>query len=134
MSEKKIKLETERGLETAADNTASSSSPLAHQEPRRQEVKPLDYSDLEHKVNILLSFAVEQCSQGDSLWIAVVWNSPQPKKSIHLYWTLRTEANKDFEACLEERWPFLEKYFQPLFGVTRLETCPAKRQITALIQ
>jgi len=93
----------------------------------------IDCSDLETKVNLLLTFAVEQCSLGDGLRIKVNWKSRYSKKSIQLYWTLREEPNKDFQTCLDERWPVLEKYLQPQFRITWLRADDSTREIQGQI-
>jgi hypothetical protein len=133
-AEKKIKLEHQGENSTTADVSTSSTQEDQPTADRQQDLRDLDHNDLEHKVNILLSFAVEQCSVGDSLQISVYWDTPQPKKSIQLHWILRQDVGRTFEASLEIRWLLLEQYLQPLFRLTRLDTCPIKRKVIALIE
>jgi len=114
-------------------NQTEVSSTTATREQRCQEVAALDHSDLEYKVNLLLAFAVEHCTLGDSLEIDVDWDSPEPKKPITVYWTLRHEAGKSLDTCFEERWPILEKYLQPQFRLRFGHFCFQSNTVVATI-
>ncbi len=91
------------------------------------EFGPLDTLDLEDKINILLTFAVEQCSLGDHFHMSVHWNSPRAKKDITLLWDLKEEPDSTTDPSVrrEERWRLLERYFQPKYSVTLVGNFPS---------
>jgi len=93
----------------------------------------VDHSDFEIKVNILLSFCVEQCSLGDSIWIDVDWDSHQAQKDIKLFWTLKEEPGQDWSTYFNQRWSLLEKYLQPYYILVRTELRPSCRMVCGLV-
>ena len=93
----------------------------------------VDHSDFEIKVNILLSFCVEQSSLGDSIWIDVDWDSHQAQKDIKLFWTLKEEPGQDWSTYFNQRWSLLEKYLQPYYILVRTELRPSCRMVCGLI-